>query len=170
MEGADMNRHASMLLIAALLCAAPGLRAEDAPAPPQTTQSLPVPLLILMVEGAAGLNAAMASADPHAYGGLLALIAPVATVDGMAEGQPVAWAMFTVAEATAAYDMTAYSGDYDRGKAFQDNFVAWNVLFVVSGAVAYFTRDTPAEKVTQHLSFTPLPRHDGMMLSYRWAF
>ena len=166
-----MNRYASMLLIAALTCIAPGVRADDTPAPPaQATQGPGVPLLVLMVEGAAGLNAAMASADPHAYGGLLALMAPIACGDGMEKGEPVPWAAFTVVEAMAFYDMTAYGSDYDRGKVFHDNFVAWNALFVVGGAVAYFTQDTPAEKVAQHLSLVPLPRHDGMMLSYRWTF
>jgi len=173
-DGHPAARAAAPLLALALGLAsqaacADGPGAPEKPTPASTPSGLDTAGEFLVCEAAVGLNAAMARANPQAYGGLLMLMSPFIFGDGMARGNPVSSAGFGMLEATGVYDLTAYPHDYDRGRVFRDNVLALNLSFATLMVVGWLGEDTPAGQAAQHLNFTPLPQ-GGMRVGYRWRF
>src|SRR5690242_4193519 len=173
-EGPRARRAAAPLLALTLGLGSQGACATESTAPGKPAEAPPASALdtdgvFLVCEAAAGLNGAMASANPKIYGGVLVVMAPFMFGDGMARGDPGASAGFGMLEATGIYDLTAYDHDYDRGRVFRENVLALNLTVATVLVVDYFGEDSKVGKVAKHVSFTPLPQ-GGMLVGYRWRF
>ena len=106
---------------------------------------------ILIGEGLFLANAWLASKDPHVYGGVLALLAPLAAFEGNSS-ETTQWVGLIAAESIAAYNIGIDKNKESKSDIFKKNLIAWHVFAATVGITGYIMGDFDSE---QSLSLKP---------------
>jgi hypothetical protein len=115
------------------------------------------PLTVFFVmEGLAGVNSLMASANPKLYGGAAMLLFPMAGCPN--SNKTACTAGLITAESLAVYNLTLDPHKKTKGEIFRSNMIGWQILAGVIGTSSYLTKDK-----TQKLSIAPLPTGGGFV-------
>jgi len=106
---------------------------------------------ILIGEGIFLANAWLASEYPHAYGGALALLAPLAAFDGNSSKTAI-WVGLIAAESIAVYNIGIDTNKESKSDIFKKNLIAWHLFTATVGVTGYIMGDFDSE---QSLSLKP---------------
>jgi len=107
---------------------------------------------ILLAEGSFLANAWLASEDPHAYGVVLALLAPLAAAGEGNSSETTKWVGLIAAESIAIYNIGIDTNKKSKSDIFKKNFIAWHLFAATIGVTGYIMGDFDSE---QSLSLKP---------------
>ncbi len=154
----------SKILVALLLLVSVGIHAEENVELAQTKEDIHPVLLFLLVEGIIGVNAWMASEDPHTYGALSALLFPLA---GSSQDSPTQhWVKLAAVESVALYNLSIDEDKKSKSEIFKGNVIAWHLVAGIVGLSGYLVGDGSAQ---ESLKFTPVSNR-GPQLVYSYKF
>ena len=117
----------------------------------------------LIVESLIGINAWMASESPDVYGGVSALLFPLAGGENV--GEFTYWSSLTTAESIAIYNIALDEDHYSKREIFKNNLLAWHLfagVLLVNGYVdsKWFTEETVAF----------IPESGGGRIAFNFSF
>jgi hypothetical protein len=157
----------SLFIAILLLNLSQPLKAEEESKPAKRPFHENPVLMVLLMEGLLGVNALMASNDPHAYGAFTALVFPLAAFDNNLSNT-TQFVMLGAGEAMAFHNIGIDEDEETKGEIFRDNMKAWHGFFVVGLTTAYLMGDLEKKDKTTSFSFMPLKEGGHFMLSYKF--
>ena len=117
-------------------------------------------------EGAILFNAYLASTDPKGYGGLLALLTPVASLS--ATTPAVRWTGLVAGESLAAYNIWVLNKNIDSEiDIFRRNIIGWHIFGALILTADYFF---PEKKYNSKLSYSIIPMGNGGFAQITYLF
>ncbi len=130
----------------------------------QNNKMHPITMFLLM-EGMLGVNAWLASENPHAYGAVGALLFPVAAGEG-SKSETETWVGIIGAESIAVYNLSIDEDEKSKNEIFKSNMIAWHLFAGVLITTKYIIGDNDGSK---SLSINPT-RNGGVQLVYNYKF
>jgi hypothetical protein len=119
-----------------------------------------------IAEGVFVISAWMASKNPQAYGGLLALGAPFGGHSGE-QNETTMWLTLAAVEAMAIYNISLDKDEYSESEIFKKNMIGWHIVLGVVGLTAWLSDDGEKEDKVS-MSFAPLHGGGQFRLAYRF--
>lgn len=93
-----------------------------------------------VIEGLFIANSWLASEDPNTYGGIAALLFPLAAGEG--EGSTTTkWVGFLSAETIALYNLDIDEDKKSKSEIFKENLIAWHVFAALVGFTGFIMGD-----------------------------
>lgn len=141
-----------------------GISAYAEESPKKETNATGTARFVVVGELLLVVNASLAAADPHIYGGALALLSPL----GMRNTTEAAsYVHLAAMESLAIYNLKIDPEKKSKGEIFRENMIGWHVSAAVSFAAYYFLSDSRKES---ERSVALAPSGDGWKLLYSKAF
>jgi hypothetical protein len=127
---------------------------------------LPSVAQFFILETMLGINAWMASEDPHLYGGVSALLAPM-FVGGEGTNKGVSlWVTLACVESIAFYNLNINVNETSKQEIIRGNMLAWHLL-LGSLLLTDYVIDSPKSKTSVNL--IPVS-HGGSQLVFSYRF
>ena len=122
--------------------------------------------IFFIFEGMLGTNAYMASKNPHVYGGVMALLSPLA----MMSTEPSSLALLASTEAMSFHNLKIDEKTTSEREIFRDNMKAWHGAMLITVATGYlFNQDSPLNKKDES-SIEILPYNNGVAINWNKKF
>lgn len=123
---------------------------------------------VLIVEGAVGLNAYLASLNPRVYGVAGALLFPIAAANSDSKSSDTTrWAGLASVEALALYNIGLDEDRMSDSEIFLNNFIGWHAAAGIMAITGYFAGDFNRDRKVA-LNYVAEPHGGRFILSYRF--
>ncbi len=160
-----MGKTATILLLIAGLIPSVAAHAESKHDSYNRPEELSTFNKILFVESTFLFNAWLASENPNTYGEVLAVLAPLATINANTS-ETTRWAGLIAGESIAAYNIGLDANKESRDDIFKNNVIAWHLFAATVGISGYISGDFDSDH-----SLRLSPGLDGRThLVYRMSF
>ncbi len=138
---------------------------ETIDAEPKNNEIHPITVFFLL-EGMLGINAWLASENPHAYGAVGALLFPLAAGGEGSQNETEVWVGLIGAESIAFYNLSIDEEEKTKSEIFKNNMIAWHLFAGVLLTTKYIIGDNDSN---ESLSIKP-NTYGGLQFVYNYKF
>ena len=123
----------------------------------------------LLFEGMLGVNAAMASSNPHAYGVAGVLLFPLAFTIGEGGGSKASnLALLMSTEALALYNLSINENKVSKKEIFRKNMIGWHAVIGIALSTGYLAGNFKKDDNKVSFNYLPDPHGGRLLISYRY--